>query len=198
VASLVALAALDTLSRARLRALLGRVTFLLAVPAGVGIDALFRTVAGTMTGLVAVDALDGRLCRLMLGGLLLAVLHHTLVRSPNPYDRSLYLADVSKLAAVAAQRQTTVLDEAGRSKTLEVLLWVLGPALRHLGTTRLRGKLDRENILALGVADEVDDGHVGFNILLLGDQIDTQSILAQSRLDTSQSELLRRSTSIGT
>jgi hypothetical protein len=51
---------------------------------------------------------------------------------------------------------------------------------------------------ALGVADEVDDGHVGFNLLLLSDQIDTQSILAQSRFDTSQGELLRRSTSIGT
>jgi putative effector of murein hydrolase LrgA (UPF0299 family) len=74
VASLVALAALDTLSRARLGALLGRVALLLAVPAGVGVDSLFRTVAGAMTSLVTVDALDGRLGRLMLRSLLLAVL----------------------------------------------------------------------------------------------------------------------------
>jgi uncharacterized membrane protein YfcA len=84
VTSLIALAALDTLGRARLGALLGRVALLLAVPAGVGVDSLFRTVAGAMTGLVTVDALDGRLGRLMLGSLLLAVLYYTLVRSSIP------------------------------------------------------------------------------------------------------------------
>jgi hypothetical protein len=74
VASLVAFAALDTLSGARLRALLGVVALLLAVLAGVGVDALLGTVAGTVTDLLAVDARDLRLVALTLRLLLLAVL----------------------------------------------------------------------------------------------------------------------------
>jgi hypothetical protein len=61
VASLVALAALDTLSRARLRALLGVVALLLAVLACVRVESLFRAVACTMTVLLAVHTLDGGL-----------------------------------------------------------------------------------------------------------------------------------------
>jgi hypothetical protein len=74
MASLVALAALHTLSRARLGALLGVVALLLAVLAGVRVDALLRTVASTVTDLLAVDAGDLGLVVLALGLLLLAVL----------------------------------------------------------------------------------------------------------------------------
>jgi hypothetical protein len=74
VTGLVALAALNTLSRAGLRTLLGGVTLLLAVPAGVGVDALLVTVAGTVTNLLAVDALDLGCSLLALSLLLLAVL----------------------------------------------------------------------------------------------------------------------------
>jgi hypothetical protein len=74
MASFVALAALDTLSRARLGALFGVVALLLAVLAGVRVDALLRTVASTVTDLLAVDAGDLGLVVLALGLLLLAVL----------------------------------------------------------------------------------------------------------------------------
>jgi hypothetical protein len=74
VAGLVALAALDAFSRARLGALLGVVAFLLAVLAGVRIDALLRAVAGAVADLLAVDASDLRRSLLTLGLFLLAVL----------------------------------------------------------------------------------------------------------------------------
>lgn len=54
---LVALAALDTLSRTGLGTVLGVMALLFTVLAGVGIDALLRTVASTMGDLPTVDAL---------------------------------------------------------------------------------------------------------------------------------------------
>ena len=74
VAGLIALAALYTLSGARLGALLGVVALLLAVLARVGVDALLGAVAGTVTNLLAVDARDLGLVALTLRLLLLAVL----------------------------------------------------------------------------------------------------------------------------
>lgn len=60
MAGLIALAALDALSRARLGALLRIVAFLLAVLAGERVLALFGTIAGAVTVLLAVHALDSR------------------------------------------------------------------------------------------------------------------------------------------
>jgi hypothetical protein len=74
VASLVALAALDALGRTRLRALLGVVALLLAVLAGVGVDALLGTITGTVTDFLAVDTGDLGLVVIALGLLLLAIL----------------------------------------------------------------------------------------------------------------------------
>ena len=74
VAGLVALAALDAFSRARLRALLGVVALLLAILAGVRVDALLGAVAGAVANLLAVDASDLRRSLLTLGLFLLAVL----------------------------------------------------------------------------------------------------------------------------
>ena len=92
---LVALAALDTFSRTRFRTLLGVVTLLLAVLAGVGVDALLGTVACAMAVLLAVDTLDLGSSVLALSLLLLAVLTY-----------------VTKLTTVAAHRDTTILDVA--------------------------------------------------------------------------------------
>jgi hypothetical protein len=61
VTGLVALAALNTFSRARFWALLGVVALLFAVLAGEGIDALLGAVTRAMSDLLAVDTLDGRL-----------------------------------------------------------------------------------------------------------------------------------------
>jgi hypothetical protein len=74
VTSLVALAALDTLGGAGLRALLRLMTLLLAVLAGVGVEASLGAVAGAVAFLLAVDARDGGLVGLVLDYLLLAVL----------------------------------------------------------------------------------------------------------------------------
>jgi hypothetical protein len=74
VAHLAALPALDSLSRARLRALLGVVALLLAIAAGERVDTWLRTVAGTMAILFTVNTLDDGTCLLNLNLLLLAVL----------------------------------------------------------------------------------------------------------------------------
>jgi hypothetical protein len=108
-----------------------------------------------------------------------------------------YLANVSEFTAVAAERYTTVFDKAGRSETPKVLLWALGPALGHLGATRLCRQLEGEDELALGVANEVNDGHVGSNLLLLGNQVNTKVVLAESSLDCGEVELVVERTSVG-
>lgn len=95
VAGLVALTALYTFSRTRFGTLLGIVTLLLTVLAGVGVDALLGTVTCTMTVLLAVDTLDLGSSVLALSLLLLAVLAH-----------------VTKLTTVAAHQDTTILDVA--------------------------------------------------------------------------------------
>ena len=79
MSSLVALAALNTLSRAGLRTLLGAVPLQLAVTAGVRILALLGAITSTMTILLAVDTLDDGLVRFVLRSFLLAVLHELLV-----------------------------------------------------------------------------------------------------------------------
>jgi len=74
VAGLVALAALNALSRAGLRAFLGVVALLLAVFAGEWVLALLWAVAGAVTVFLAVDALDSGGVGLVLDGLLRAAL----------------------------------------------------------------------------------------------------------------------------
>jgi hypothetical protein len=108
VAGLVTLAALDTLSRTRLRTFLGVMTLLLTVLAGVGVDTLLGAVTRTMANLLTVDALDLGGGVLALSLLLLAV-----------------LANVTKLTAVTAHRYATVLNVATGSKTLQVFSGVL-------------------------------------------------------------------------
>lgn len=74
MSGLVALAALDTLGRARLGAVGSFVALLLTVFTGEWVHALLGAVAGAVTDLVTVDALNGGLDRLVLGNLLLTVL----------------------------------------------------------------------------------------------------------------------------
>ena len=74
VSHLIALAAFNALSRTRLGTLLGIMTLLFAVLAGIRIDALLGTVAGAMAFFLAVYALDCRLVALVLRLLLLAML----------------------------------------------------------------------------------------------------------------------------
>jgi hypothetical protein len=90
--------------------------------------------------------------------------------------RFAHLADMPEFTAVAADGHTGVLNKASVDKALKVLLGALGPALCHLGTTSLSGQLDGKDVLALGVANQVDDGHVGSNFLLLSDKEDAQVV----------------------
>jgi hypothetical protein len=188
VANFVALLAFHALSRTRLSALLRRVAFLFAVAASERVDSFLGTVTGTVTLLVAVDTLNDRLRRYTLNLLLLAVLSK-LAWTVGVEVGKTHLADVTKLAAVAAQGNTTVLDEASGNKTLQVLLRRLGPAFSQLGTTGLCRVLEGENPLTFRVADRVDDGHVGSNGLLLRHQVDWGVVLTKSLLDGGQVEL---------
>ncbi len=79
VAGLIALSALNTLSRTRFGTLFSGMTLLLAVLAGKWIDTLFGAVAGTMAFLLAVNALGNWLDRLAFDLFLLAVLMKRLV-----------------------------------------------------------------------------------------------------------------------
>lgn len=104
---------------------------------------------------------------------------------------------MTQLTAVAAHGHTAVLDETSRSQALQVLFGRLGPALRHLRTAGLGCKLDGQHELALGVANQVDDGLVGSNLLLESDQVDLDAIRAKSRLDIRQAELVVGSAGVG-
>lgn len=103
MSGLVALAALDVLSRARLRAFLSIMSFLLAVLASIRVDTLLLAVSRAVARFLAVDADDGRRVGLALNLLLFAV-----------------LTDVTKLVAVAAEGDAAIVDEAGRGETLQI------------------------------------------------------------------------------
>jgi hypothetical protein len=109
-----------------------------------------------------------------------------------------YLAGVAELTAVVAERDTAVLHETSRRETLEVLFRALRPALSELGAARLRRQLNGQDKMALRVADQVDNGHVWRNVLLLGDQIHAEAIVSQSLLDGGQAEDVGGSTRVGT
>jgi hypothetical protein len=102
------------------------------------------------------------------------------------------------LATVAADRNTAILDKAGRGETLEVLLRALRPALGELRTTGLSRQLDRENILAVGIANKIDDGKALIDLLPLCNQIHTEALFAQALFDSGQAELVSNSASVGT
>lgn len=103
---------------------------------------------------------------------------------------------MTKFTAIATERNAAILNVAGGGKALEVLCFVLGPTLSKLGTTRLAGELNGENILAIGIANQVDDGHVLGHLLFLGDEEDTNVVLAQGLLDGGKIELVHDSTGV--
>jgi hypothetical protein len=79
MAGLVALSAFNALRWPRFRALFRIVTLLFAVLASMRIETLFGTIACTMTGLLAIYALDDGLVGLVLHSLLRAALEKTSV-----------------------------------------------------------------------------------------------------------------------
>jgi len=180
MAGFVALAALDALSRTRLRTLLGVMALLVTVPALMRIEACLCAVASTMSSLLAIDTGNLGLMTWALRLLLFAV-----------------LANMAKFTAVPTERDTAVLHEASRSEAANILLWGLGPTLSHLCATRLGRKLDGKDEFTIRIANEVDNGHVCSDLLGLGNEMNTQAIIAKRLLDVWQTKLIYRGASIG-
>jgi hypothetical protein len=134
-------------------------------------SARLRAIANVMAVVVAVRATDlGLLDDLLL---FRAELHR-----------------VTNLLAVGAVWLQTIHRETGILKTFEVLLSALGPAFGEDGTTRLKGLLEADLVLLIGVTLEVDVGvDLGGNSLLLGDEVVLKISLTEALLKLDESEL---------
>lgn len=97
---------------------------------------------------------------------------------------------VANLLAVGAVGLQAVHREASILQTLKVLLSILGPALSEDGTARLESLLERDLVLLVGVALEVDVGvDLGRNGLLLGDEVVLEVGLAEALLKLDKGKL---------
>jgi hypothetical protein len=166
VTHLVAVLAFDVVHVTRLGAFLGHVTLVAAVATAATTTLLggLLAVAGTVTGLVAVDAHLDRLLDLAL--LLLAVGSH-----------------VTRLLAVATDGDEAVHREAGLAKTVDVVLGGGGPSFGEDGALRLSRPLDGDSVLLVRLALEVDKSPVDGDVLLSGDQVSVEVIAAERLLD---------------
>lgn len=166
VAGLVAVLALDVVHVRRLRTLLGDVALLSTVATATATTLLARlgAVAGTVTDLVAVDALLDDLLRLAL-----------LLVAPG-----LHVAD---FATVIADDDEAVHWEASFGEASKVLLRGGRPAFGEDGTPRLSRPLDGHGVLLVGLALEVDEGPVDSDLLLLSDQVGIELLVTEGELD---------------
>jgi hypothetical protein len=97
---------------------------------------------------------------------------------------------VANLLAVGAVGLQAVHGEASILQTLKVLLSTLGPAFSEDGTARLESLLERDLVLLVSVALEVDVGvDLGRNGLLLGDEVVLEVGLAEALLKLDKGEL---------
>lgn len=80
---------------------------------------------------------------------------------------------------VGALQHHAVKDEAGLRETSHILLLRLWPALRKSGAARLVGELDRDGVLLIDLALEIDDGMGVRDLLLLGDEVGVHASLAE-------------------
>lgn len=133
-----------------------------------------------MSNLMTIDTSDFWLVALAFRLLLLAV-----------------LANMAKFTAVAAKRNTTVLDETSGAKAYHILFRRGGPAFCHLYATRFGKFLKREDIVAIGIADEINNSQVRSQLLRLSDEINALVILPESLFDIRQTELVHCGASVG-
>ena len=97
---------------------------------------------------------------------------------------------MANLLAVGAVGLQAVHGEASILQTLKVLLSTLGPAFSEDGTARLESLLERDLVLLVGVALEVDVGvDLGRNGMLLGDEVVLEVGLAEALLKLDKGEL---------
>ena len=154
VTHLVAVLTLDVIHVAWLGAFLGHVALLATVATAAATTLLrrFLAITSTVTRLVAVDAHLDRLFNLTL----------------------LLFASGSRVAgllAIAADDNETVHREASLSETVDVLFGGGRPSLGEDGALRLGGPLDRDGILLVRLALEVDKSPVDSDVLLPGDEV---------------------------
>ena len=90
---------------------------------------------------------------------------------------------VADLVAVLAHDDEAIHREASVTETVDVLLRTLGPAFGELGTPRLGGPLDRDGVLLVGLALQVDESPVDGNLLLLSDQVSVEVLAAEGLLE---------------
>jgi hypothetical protein len=168
VAHLAAVLALHVVHVNWLRAFLGHVAVSAAVTATT--TALLErllAVAGTVTDLVAVDAL----LNLDLGlALLLLALR----------------GGVADFVAVPADGNEAVHRESGLTKTVDVLLRAARPASGEGNTSRLGRPLDGDGVLLIRLALEIDKGPVDCDLLLLSDEVSVEFLTAEGLLEILQ------------
>lgn len=100
------------------------------------------------------------------------------------------LHGVSNLLAVRAVRLEVIPWETSILKALEVLGGCLGPAFSQDGTARLRGLLERDLVLLIGVALQVDIGvNSRRNCLFLGNKVELEIGLAETLFKLNESKL---------
>jgi hypothetical protein len=165
VAHLTAVLALNVVHVDRLGALLGHVAVSAAVAAAAAalLDGLLA-VAGTVTDLVAVDAL----LNLDLGlALLLLALG----------------CGVADFVAVSADSDEAVHGESSLTKTVDVLLGTARPASGEGGTSRLGRPLEGDGVLLIRLALKIDEGPVDGNLLLLSDEVSVEFLTAEGLLE---------------
>lgn len=122
---------------------------LLAIAASEAIDTILFAVASAMANLIANVATNFDTAG-DHGALLLAV-----------------LPDVTHFAAVLALGDEAVMRKTATLKTIKVLLWSGWPSLGELASTRLSAPVEREYVLLINDAREVDDCHSVGNLTLL-------------------------------
>jgi hypothetical protein len=164
VAHLVAVLALDVVHVNRLRALLGHVTVLATVAAAAAalLDWLLA-VAGTVTDLITVDTLLDLDLRLPLLLLTLG-------------------CSVADFVAVPADSDKAIHGETSLTEAVDVLLRAAWPPNGEGGTSRLGRPLERNGVLLVRLALEVDEGPVNSNLLLLGDKVSVEFLTAEGLL----------------
>jgi hypothetical protein len=168
VAHLAAVLALHVVHVNWLRAFLGHVAVSAAVTAtATTLLERLLAVAGTVTDLVAVDALLN--LDLGLALLLLALGCH-----------------VSNFVTVPADSDEAIHRKASLTEAVDVLFRAARPASGEGGTSRLGRPLDGDGVLLIRLTLEIDEGPVDCDLLLLSDEVSVEFLTAEGLLEILQ------------
>lgn len=167
VSGLIAAATLDVVHLVRLRAVHCFVIRSSAVAARKLVDPRLRTVASTMPSATAVDA--SNLHAVNHDALRLAVLRdvpHLCIQGDkhqkDPWKRAACLT-----SAIITFGDLAVIRESGISEALKILLRACGPTVLQASSLRFGLEVERNHVLAIKFALEIDQGAGVPNFLLL-------------------------------